>query len=174
MTEDDLKVFIKGAQRFFIEVSSTPVKISTPYVRKADDHLLYDYSAVIGVSGSQRGMVYFSAPHPMVVELIANLGVKVNDESMCADYVGEIANTMAGNAREYFDSSFMISVPVVFSGQTAEQRVHFPRETPAFVIPLEWNGHQSSLIICLRDNTANSDQGSLDLRSLADEVVEAS
>jgi chemotaxis protein CheX len=175
MTEEDLKVFIKGAQRFFSEVTPRPVKVSTPYVRKPEDHFLYDYSAVIGVSGSQRGMVYFSAPHPMVVELIANLGVKGEDEEACADYVGEIANTIAGNARAHFDSSFMISVPVVFSGITAEQKVHFPRGAPVFVIPLEWNNHQASLVISLRDNSlSNTAAAELDLKSLADdEVVEA-
>jgi hypothetical protein len=53
--------------------------------------------------------------------------------------------------------------------------VHFPRGAPVFVIPLEWNNHQASLVISLRDNSlSNTAAAELDLKSLADdEVVEA-
>jgi len=28
--------------------------------------------------------------------------------------------------------------------------VRFPHDAPAFVIPIHWNGHRSSLILCLK------------------------
>lgn len=151
MNEDDLKVFIRGAERFFAQTSKTEVKVSTPYVMQSDDRVMYDFSAIIGVSGSQRGVVYLSSPRDMLAELVSEIGETKIDDAILADYVGEIANTVSGNAREYFAQNFMISVPVVFTGQGAKQNVHFPRDIPAFMIPLERKGYQSSLIICLKD-----------------------
>ena len=66
MSEDDLKVFVKGAERFFMQAASTPAEVSTPFVKEDADHVVYDFSAVIGITGTQRGCVYYTAPRAMV------------------------------------------------------------------------------------------------------------
>jgi chemotaxis protein CheX len=170
MTEDDLKIFIQGTERFFTNVTAMPAKVSTPYIMESDDRVVYDFSAIIGVSGSQRGCVYYSAPREMVKELVGHLGETKTTDDILADYVGEIANTVSGNARETLGTNFMISVPVVFSG-SAGGDVRFPRDIPAFVIPLEWKGHQSSLIIALKENVAAD--GGADFSMLEDDAVGA-
>src|SRR5204863_3363012 len=109
---------------------------------------IYDFSAVIGITGTQRGCVYYTAPRAMVQELVKQIGETEQSDDILADYVGEIANTISGNAREHLGAGFMISVPVVFR---AADDVRFPGNTPAFVIPILWNGHRSSLILSLRD-----------------------
>jgi hypothetical protein len=40
-------------------------------------------------------------------------------------------------------------VPVVIRGRAED--VRFPDDAPAFVIPINWGGHRSTLIICLKD-----------------------
>jgi chemotaxis protein CheX len=148
MPEDDLKVFVKGTEYFFLQVTSTRADVSTPFIREATDHVIDDFSAVIGISGSQRGCVYYSAPREMIRELVTHYGETEASDDLYADCVGEIANTISGNAREYLGPGFMISVPVVFRGRADD--VRFPHDAPAFVIPITWNGHRSSLILCLK------------------------
>jgi chemotaxis protein CheX len=149
MTEEDLKVFVDGTSNFFAQVASTPAEVSTPFVKEEGDRVITDFSAVIGISGTQRGCVFFTAPRPMVQKLVTQFGEPETSDEICADFVGEIANTISGNAREHLGSGFMISVPVVFRGDT--DAVRLPKDSPAFVIPIFWSGHRSSLIICLKD-----------------------
>jgi chemotaxis protein CheX len=153
MTEEDLKIFVTGTSRYFAQVADSDAEIATPYEKDSTDAVIYDFAAVIGITGSQRGCVYFTAPRSMVAELVARLGEPDSDDDILADYVGEIANTISGNAREQLGSGFMISVPVVFRGRVED--VRFPRDTPAFVIPIYWNKHRSALIICLKDGERN-------------------
>lgn len=148
MSEDDLKVFVKGAERFFMQAASTPAEVSTPFVKEDADHVIYDFSAVIGITGTQRGCVYYTAPRAMVRELVKQIGETEQSDDILADYVGEITNTISGNAREHLGAGFMISIPVVFRGA---ENVRFPSGTPAFVIPILWSGHRSSLILSLKD-----------------------
>ncbi|MGH7727397.1 MAG: chemotaxis protein CheX [Vulcanimicrobiaceae bacterium] len=150
MSEDDLKIFISGASNYFTQVGRSAAEISTPFVREDGERVTYDFSAVIGVSGSQRGCVYFSAPREMVSRLVTLFGEPEHSDDIYADFVGEIANTIAGNAREQLGSSFMISVPVVFRGQA--EAVRFPQDAPTFVIPVLWEGYRSALVISLKDD----------------------
>ena len=172
MTEGDLKIFIRGTENFFTRVTKVPATIGTPYIME-DDRVVYDFSAVIGVSGSQRGCVYYSAPRAMIEELVKHLGETMTTDAILADYVGEIANTVAGNARKDLGSSFMISYPVVFSGAVKGGDVHFPRGVPAFVIPLDWQGHQSSLIICLEENITADLGHAIDFSAIDDDLEPA-
>jgi chemotaxis protein CheX len=148
LPEDDLKVFVKGTEYFFLQVTSTRAEVSTPFIKEPKDRVIDDFSAVIGISGSQRGCVYYSAPREMIRELVTHYGETEASDDLYADCVGEIANTISGNAREYLGPGFMISVPVVFRGRAED--VRFPHDAPAFVIPILWNGHRSSLILCLK------------------------
>lgn len=149
MTAEDLKVFVSGTENFFAKVTSQRAEVSTPFVKDDTENVMYDFSAVIGVSGAQRGSVYFSAPRPMMQKLVSAVGEPELSDENCADYVGEIANTISGNAREQLGTNFMISVPTIFQGNANAAR--FPTGVPAYVVPIVWSGHRSSLVICLRD-----------------------
>jgi chemotaxis protein CheX len=63
------------------------------------------------------------------------------------DLVGEVANTISGNARRDLGKGFVISVPSVVAN-TAEGVV-----TPharSFVIPINWRTHAAKLVVCLQ------------------------
>jgi chemotaxis protein CheX len=65
-----------------------------------------------------------------------------------SDLVGEVANTLAGNARRDFGQQFQISVPEVVSGR--EGRLDYPAAGRPIVIPIEWRNYHARLIVCLR------------------------
>lgn len=169
MNEEDLKSFVHGTERYFETVTAVPANVSTPYIMEKDDRVMYDFSAVIGVSGQQRGCVYYSAPRDMVRELVGHLGETKMDDEIFADCVGEIANTISGNARESLGSGFMISVPVVFTHGSERGDVRFPQDIPPIVIPLEWKNYRSSLIIALKANDAPEPAPKRDLPVLEDD-----
>ena len=154
MTEDELKVFVLGAARFFSMMSQTAAQVGTPYLREPAESVMSDFSAVIGISGNRRGCVYYTAPRAKVEALAQLFGETNMSDDICGDVVGEIANTISGNAREHLGTGFLISVPVVIRGRADD--VQFPDDVPAFVIPIHWNGHRSTLIISLKDEPASS------------------
>lgn len=151
MDESNLKVFIKGTAKYFDAIAKQPAEIGTPYLKEEKDSVILDYSAVIGISGSYRGCVYYTAPKDMIRTLITHMGELNADDGLCADFVGEIANTIAGNAQEELGSGFMISVPIVLNG--SPESVRFPKDSPTFVIPINWSGSKSYLLICVGENS---------------------
>jgi len=70
----------------------------------------------------------------------------VTSDHLC-DLVGEIANTIAGNARQAFGAEFMISVPVVIKGEP--DKVSLPKNTRCVVIPTKWKFYQSIIVVAL-------------------------
>ena len=150
MKESDMQVFIRGASRYFDQLS-TKAEVGTPYLKDREPVML-DFSATIGISGPRRGCVYYTAPRAMAQSVAADLGEPDSSDALCADLVGEIANIISGNACEELGASFMISVPVVLVGRPDE--IRFPEGVPTFLIPIYWRNHKSLLVICLE--TANA------------------
>jgi chemotaxis protein CheX len=70
----------------------------------------------------------------------------VNGE-LIRDLVGEIANTLSGNAREEFGRDFLISVPIVSTDRNV--RFQFPRDCRNYVIPIIWQTEKAFLLVCL-------------------------
>ena len=105
------------------------------------------YTGIIGVSGERRGNVYFTAPQVLVKLLLMSLGeTETSHENMC-DLVGEVANTISGNARKAFGKQFMISTPVVVSGES--EAIMTPQRIRSYVVPIAWKGYEAGLVISL-------------------------
>ena len=64
------------------------------------------------------------------------------------DLVGEVANTISGNARRVFGPDFMISVPVVVAGSA--KAIQVPRNVKAYIIPLRWHKYEAALVVSLQ------------------------
>jgi chemotaxis protein CheX len=71
----------------------------------------------------------------------------VSHENLC-DLVGEVANTISGNARRDFGNDFTISVPNVVVGNG--QDIQPPPDCRPMVIPINWRSHSAKLIVCLK------------------------
>ena len=83
-----------------------------------------------------------SMPPQLLKELLLLQGETDTSEGNLLDAVGEIANTLGGNARKTLGSGLHISVPVKLHGASGiKARV---RKHP-YVITLRWN-HQPALV----------------------------
>lgn len=147
MDESKVQVFIDGAKHYFRQFTRHSAEVGAPYLAASSETLAYDYTGVIGISGSRSGCVYFSAPTTLLKGLLSALGEADASPANQADLVGEVANTISGNARRVFGSQFNISVPTIVPGPL--DRTRLPRGTRAFVIPLSWQKHQAGLVIAL-------------------------
>ena len=147
MTEQELRCFIDVVVNYFREVTGEPCEMGIPFV-KDSNAVIADYTGLIGISGSRKGAVNITSTRMMLSEIASIiLGDAEPDEALVTDMAGEIANTIAGNVRETFGSSFMISVPIVIKGQPKD--VIFRLAPPVFIIPIRWRSHSSFLAVGL-------------------------
>ena len=147
MEEYILKVFSKSTLRYFDAVAGGGAALGTPYLGGETESAGLGFSAVIGISGTYRGNIYYTASREKLFALLPVLGESKPDEMLCAELVGEITNTISGNAREQLGGGFMISPP--FMLQARPLSVHPVRNVPLYVIPITWRQHASRLLIAL-------------------------
>ncbi len=146
MNEKDLQVFISTTLGYFKDTAGQTAEMGVPFLKKPDEVVAQDMTGVIGISGTKKGAVYFTAPRAMLADMVkVILGSEEPDTDSLVDMVGEITNTIAGNAREAFGAGFMISIPVVVEGQP--KNIRTPANVPVFVIPVKWREHKSYLVI---------------------------
>jgi len=102
---------------------------------------------MIRISGKRDGVVLFTAPKSMLCVMLMRMQeTDMSHDNLC-DLVGEIANTLSGNARRDFGQRFNISVPAVVHGRNAV--VEYPSNARAIVIPIEWRAYHARLVVCL-------------------------
>ena len=148
MQEEKLQVFIDGAVHYFKQMNADDVKVGTPYLADNTSPAAFDFTGIIGISGPHKGCVYFTAPTALLRHLLVALGEPNVQEEYLRDLVGEVANTISGNARSEYGSEFMISVPVVMQG--APDGIYFHREHRSYVIPIYWKAYSAAIVICIK------------------------
>lgn len=149
--EDMVRYFIWAVANYFTASTSIEPETSPPYLV---DKLKYlDYTGVIGVSGNQKGAVYVSLEADLIEHLLDNHFPNLSytddedKERMRADLAGELANTIAGNVRNYLGEGFLISVPVVF--RSPGETMHLQKGIPGIAFPISWNNFQCVLVVAL-------------------------
>lgn len=147
MEEYILKVFSRSTMRYFDAVAGGGATLGTPYLGGDTESAGLGFSAVIGISGSYRGNIYYTASREKLRELLPLLGERTADDTLCSELVGEITNTISGNAREQLGGNFMISPP--FMLQARPLSVHPTRGVPLYVLPIAWRQFSSRLLIAL-------------------------
>ncbi len=151
MKEEEIKVFIDIVTHYFREISGEEARMGVPFI-KNDNLSVMDYTGIIGISGKYRGGIYLSADSDLLAEVascILGLEADLVDGEAREDMLGEITNTIAGNARSSFGSQFMISVPIVIKGRPED--ISFKLKPPVFVIPITWRDHSCFLAIGLEE-----------------------
>jgi chemotaxis protein CheX len=120
--------------------------VGSPYLVTDGKPGAYEYSGVIGISGARKGIVYFTAPRGMLTVLLMRMQETDCSEETIKDLVGEVANTISGNARRDFGKSFVISVPTVVAHEP--DKITAPHQR-SYVIPINWRAHSAKLVVCL-------------------------
>ena len=149
MQEIDLHFFIDSTINYFKEVTNESVSTGIPYI-KGKDPVVLEYTGIIGISGKRKGSIYITATADMLKELAGTLlGMDDVNEDVLKDLVGEIANTISGNAREAYGADFLISVPVIVQGIAED--IKMPDDVETYVIPITWKNYKNYLVVCLED-----------------------
>jgi len=141
LQQGELKLFVDSVRRYFEVVTRQEPQITSAFLATTDLDG-YDYNGIVTFSGSYNGHVIVSMPPQLLRELLLLQGETDLSEGNLLDAVGEIANTLGGNARKTLGSSLQISVPVKLHGSagiTARVRKH------PYVITLKWN-HQPAMV----------------------------
>ena len=141
LQENELKLFVDSVRRYFQVVTKEEPQITSAFLATTDIEA-HDYNGIVTFSGSYNGHVMVSMPQQLVRELLLLQGETDMSDGNLLDAVGEIANTLGGNARKSLGSALQISVPVKLlggSGIRAKVRKH------PYVITLRW-GRQPALV----------------------------
>ena len=154
MEETILKIFAQSITRYFDTVANGQAVLGTPYLSADHEPVAFDFSAVIGITGSHRGNIYYTAPREKLQALLPLIGEAAPDDRLCAELVGEITNTISGNAREQLGAGFMISTPFILEGKPLS--VHTAKDTTCYILPVTWNQHRSRILVALRQNPTTS------------------
>jgi chemotaxis protein CheX len=139
--ENELKLFVDTVRRYFEVVTRQEPQITSAFLGTGDVDG-HDYNGIVSFSGSYNGHVIVSAPQALLRELLLLQGETDLSENNLLDAVGEIANTLGGNARKTLGAGLEISVPMKLrggSGVRARVRKH------PYVITLRWN-HQPAMV----------------------------
>ncbi|HSV35609.1 MAG TPA: chemotaxis protein CheX [Ramlibacter sp.] len=139
--QTELKLFVDSVRRYFQVLTKQEPQITSAFLGTGDIDG-YDYNGIVTFSGSYNGHVIVSMPPQLLRELLLLQGETDMSENNLLDAVGEIANTLGGNARKTLGSALQISVPMKLhgtSGIRARVRKH------PYVITLRWN-HQPAMV----------------------------
>jgi len=146
ISEIDARVFVDSVTNYFSLLTGEPAAIRSAYL--ADTALpRFDYTGLIAFSGQFRGSVYFSATSIMAAKLLLAMRETDTARSNLLDIVGEVANTIAGNARKHYGAGLEISTPVTIYGHADEVRSAV-RARP-FAIELQWQQSEGVVLVDL-------------------------
>ncbi len=141
LTESELTLFVESVRRYFWVTTGQTPQVTSAYlgVEAVQTH---GYTGTVQFAGSHRGQVLVSMPGPLLRELLELQHEANFSDTNLLDAVGEIANTLAGNARQALGPALQISVPTTQQGRTslASSASH-----PPYAITLRWN-HQPALV----------------------------
>ena len=143
--EQELKTFVEGTTSFFEVAAQQPASIGSPYLLEGTP-AVHEYTGIINISGKREGVVMFTAPKAMLTVLLMKMQENDFSHETMRDLVGEVANTISGNARRDFGREFVISVPSVLSGAP---KIPQKPGLRSFIIPINWRSHSAKLVVSL-------------------------
>lgn len=145
----DIEVFSQAIGDYFETCTGRRAEVRTAYLldQQAPPCLGNDYNGLIEITGGYAGSVCFSAPTSLLSHVLLASGESDFTDEKHADLVGEIANTLAGQARRHFGEDLGISTPRTFRRQDALPVADAGR--PPYAIPLIWHGYAADLVVAL-------------------------
>ena len=127
--------FVTSTIDTFKTMLSLEVKPGLPQLRD-EKKFSYDVSGIIGLSGEAQGSICLSFPKLMALKVVSKLvgaEIKIIGPEV-ADGIGELANIVAGNAKQHLPSyNLSISLPKVVIGQG--HYVASQKGVPTIVVP---------------------------------------
>lgn len=147
LREEEIRVFIDAVRHYFVQLTSQPALVRASYLA-ANEVPYFAYTGLITLSGQFRGCVYVSAEAGMLRALLKEMREPDTSEENLLDTIGELANTIAGNARRHFGSGLEISVPITIKGVSDQIRA-YTRLRP-LVILVQWLSYEIAVVVDLK------------------------
>jgi chemotaxis protein CheX len=142
---EDIEVFAEAITHFFTTCTGEVASVRSAWLLEEGRSVLWDdFNGVIDISGNYTGTVCFSAPRAMLSHVLLKMGESVFTDERHGDVVGEIANTLSGQARRHFGESLAISPPRLLTPSTDNPRRASSRP---YAIPLRWHGYEANLVV---------------------------
>lgn len=146
LNEDELRLFVDSIRHYFDVTTRLSPQITSAFL---DTQAMerHEFNGIVSFSGKYRGQVVVSMPATPLRELLLLQNESDLSDENLLDAVGEIANTLAGNARKKFGSGLDISVPTRQRGarSTAAQTRRHP-----YCITLKWNSYPALVYVDLQ------------------------
>jgi chemotaxis protein CheX len=149
MAEENVAPFRRAFEHYFAESGLTGLRAGNAYIQSKEKVGLLDYTGSISLSGSHRGGIYISAERDLLARTMqATMGMAPEDDGDLEDMVGELANTVVGNARKTFGRELHLSVPIVISGQGVSMFLQ-KLESPIVIIPYSLDGARAEFGVAI-------------------------
>ncbi len=147
LIEDELKIFADGLLRYFDSTTSESATVGTPFLTEDINDYVQSYSGVINISGIHQGSVIFTATESLLKHVLWAMKILDSNPKKLRDLVGEIGNTISGNARSRFGDQFIVSVPKLIEGRIDDAQND--NIYGNYVIPVVWRHSKANLIVNL-------------------------
>lgn len=142
-SEADLRLFVDSIKNYLRVTTRQEPQITSAFLGTGDVQG-FEFNGIVTFSGSYNGQVIVSMPGRLLRELLLLQHETDFSDGNLLDAVGEIANTLAGNARKTLGTGLEISVPIKVQGAPGvKSRV---RKHP-FVITLRWGHHEAMVCV---------------------------
>ena len=143
LSENDFRLFVDSIKNYLRVTTRQEPQITSAFLGTGDVQG-FEFNGIVTFSGAYNGQVIVSMPARLLRELLLlQHETDLNDGNLL-DAVGEISNTLAGNARKTLGSGLEISVPIKIQGAPGvKSRVH----KHPFVITLRWGHHEAMVCI---------------------------
>jgi chemotaxis protein CheX len=141
LNEADLRLFVDSIKRYLLVTTRQEPQLTSAFLGTGEVEG-FEFNGLVNFSGSFNGQVVVSMPGKLVRELLLLQQETNLSDGNLLDAVGEIANTLAGNARKTMGPELQISVPVKIKGSHGIKtcvRKH------SYIITLRW-GHHAAMI----------------------------
>lgn len=141
--------FLSAVKEVFETMIEVSFSMGKPCLKK-DGIPSHEVSSIIGISGEVTGSVVINLSEKTALQLAsALLGDELAElDEDCIDAIGEIANMVAGNAKNGFPvANTSLSVPTVVIGK---HEVNYPSSIPIISIPCETTEGKFGVDIALK------------------------
>ncbi|MDR1530055.1 MAG: chemotaxis protein CheX [Burkholderiales bacterium] len=148
--EHEINVFVDAVVQYFLQITGQKAEVRAAYLAAGETlPPTSEFTGVIKISGDYRGCIYFSADRFLLSRLLLAMNETKHTDDQLLDAVGEIANTLAGNARRHFGEKMEVSIPLTMHGTEAKSLQHMVRARP-YVIMVRWKQYEASMIVDIR------------------------
>ena len=101
MDEEQLRVFVGLVQQYFEHQTGRPADVGSPHLGEPTALPMYDFTGVIGISGSRPGCVYFTAHRDLLRQLLLHVAPEVGPLLIKPEAMRRCLNNILQNAARH-------------------------------------------------------------------------